>query len=45
MLAEFAEYSAGLPSPAEHGLPEYGLKGLLPDVAARLQGGPPPAAG
>jgi hypothetical protein len=43
MLAELAEYSAGLPTPAEHGLPECGLKELPPDVAARMTGGTSPA--
>jgi hypothetical protein len=45
LLAGLAEYGAGLPTPAEHSLPEYGLKELPPGVAERLNGGTPPAAG
>jgi hypothetical protein len=38
MLAELSEYAAGLPTPAE-----YRTEELPPDVAARMQGGAPPA--
>jgi hypothetical protein len=42
MLAELAEYSAGLPSEADLGLPVYGLHELPADpLAERMRGGAP----
>jgi hypothetical protein len=41
MMAELTEFASGLPTASDLGI-QYGLHELPPDVAARMQGEPPP---